>query len=157
MQTPAQPAQRKDARRPAARRECHKCPYNGTGDAYCWQKCPGPAEESNKGVSKVTLGGMEAEGEYIYNNAEQSSSYSRFSDPHLAATPPSPVTAELPYEVERSLVRILASMMSLTDSRRRRSPRWAGRPRPAARSRPCRSTYTPSARGIPYSTGCSRR
>lgn len=52
------------------KRECHKCSRNGTGDDYCWKHCLGPADDSNKGISKVSLGSIEAEAEFLYANAD---------------------------------------------------------------------------------------
>lgn len=54
-----------------AKRECHRCPYNGKGDPYCWQVCLGPSDKSNKGHSFVRLGAIEAQGEYLYSNADE--------------------------------------------------------------------------------------
>lgn len=55
------------------KRECHKCPYNGNGGpdgTYCWMRCLGPSDKSNKGKSFVRLGAIEAQGEYLFTNAD---------------------------------------------------------------------------------------
>lgn len=104
--------------RPSAKRECHNCPLNGKQDDYCWKKCLGPAENSGKGISTVTLGGMDAPDEFIQNNADRDF---KSADTFLGLSPspsssrPTPVTASLDYEVERSLVQVLATVMSLSD------------------------------------------
>lgn len=51
-------------------RECHRCPRNGKGDPYCWQRCMGPAEKSDKGRSFVRTGGLDAEAEFIEGNMD---------------------------------------------------------------------------------------
>lgn len=101
--------------RPSPKRECHNCPLNGKGDDYCWKKCLGPAEKSNKGRSRVTLGGMDAPDEFIHGNADDDYMAARSAKPLPAASAPSSVTAKLNYEVERNLVEVLASFMSLSD------------------------------------------
>ena len=110
---------RRTAYSPNPKRECHKCPLNGKGDDYCWRKCLGPAEESGKGLKRVTLGGMEAADEYLHNNAAEGTAFRRAEDDLRTGggecDRESGVTISLPYEVERGLVKVLASFMSLTD------------------------------------------
>lgn len=47
------------------KRECHKCPYNGKGSDYCWKECIGPADVSDKGITKVRTGTLESPDEFI--------------------------------------------------------------------------------------------
>lgn len=129
-----------------AKRECHRCPYNGKGDSYCWEVCLGPSENSNKGRSFVHLGAIEAQGEYLFANADDTvarkSVDSSVDDIELSeasedgffddddgegSNPDRPenysesrsnsVTRSLNEDVERALVVILANLMSLSDTR----------------------------------------
>lgn len=111
---------------PSPKRECHKCPLNGKGDDYCWKTCLGPADGSgdkkqmsNKGISKVTLGAMPAEDEYLYNNAVGDFGSSKFSYPtetsRNSGSDQRLSAAKLDYDVERGLVKVLATFMSLSD------------------------------------------
>ena len=111
---------------PSPKRECHKCPLNGKGDDYCWKTCLGPADGSgdkkqmsNKGISKVTLGAMPAEDEYLYNNAVGDYGSSKFRYPtervRLRGDNQRLSAAKLDYDVERGLVKVLATFMSLSD------------------------------------------
>lgn len=107
---------------PSPKRECHKCPLNGKGDDYCWKSCLGPADNSNKGVSKVTLGAMPAEDEYLENNALGERGSSKFLYPEENHLTPrrrkaghDEGAAKLDYDVERGLVKVLATFMSLSD------------------------------------------
>jgi len=101
---------------PSPKRECHKCPLNGKGDDYCWKVCLGPADNSNKGVSKVTLGAMPAEDEYLENNALGERGSSKFQYPEARHDiERDEGTAKLDYDVERGLVKVLATFMSLSD------------------------------------------
>lgn len=95
---------------PSPTRECHTCPLNGKGSDYCWKKCLGPSENSNKGISKVSLGGMEAPDEFIHRNAAAD-----YRSQEARTVRRSSVTAKLDYEVERALVKVLATFMSLPD------------------------------------------
>ena len=129
-----------------AKRECHRCPYNGKGDPYCWQVCLGPSEKSNKGHSFVRLGAIEAQGEYLYSNADDllaekakinekveemdflddesdSDSAQESNDDGNQERPEDfsgsyehSVTKSLDEKVERALVVILANLMSLSDT-----------------------------------------
>ena len=111
---------------PSPKRECHKCPLNGKGYDYCWKTCLGPADGggknnqmSNKGVSKVTLGAMPAEDEFLYNNAVGDFGSSKFSYPtemsRNSGSDQRLSAAKLDYDVERGLVKVLATFMSLSD------------------------------------------
>jgi len=101
---------------PSPKRECHKCPLNGKGNDYCWKTCLGPAENSNKGVSKVTLGAMPAEDEYLENNALGERGSSKFQYPEARHDiERDEGTANLDFDVERGLVKVLATFMSLSD------------------------------------------
>ncbi len=93
---------RKDAR------ECWKCSRNGKGDPYCWQKCLGPAEVSNKGLNVVSLDAMPSPSEFVENYVDHTYKASKKAD--VAA-----VTNELSISVERALVPIIANLMSLSD------------------------------------------
>lgn len=105
-------------------RECHKCPYNGKGNDYCWQKCKGPAEGSRKGKSLVNLGGIDGEGEYIHQNLdeetadaqdEKSTQFIYFDEPANTESAHS-ITKELKADTERSLAVVLANLFALTDT-----------------------------------------
>lgn len=104
---------------PSPKRECHKCPLNGKGDDYCWKTCLGPAEDSRKGKSLVSLSAMPAQDEYINREADELTGYRKSEPPAVYATPPSAepqgVVDAMSYETERSLVRVLATIMSLSD------------------------------------------
>ena len=120
------------------KRECHKCRRNGTGDDYCWKHCLGPADDSNKGISKVSLGSLESESEYIFANADSlalpkeafsgrspdgiqdaeddADDFFGHAAERSAAQAPRGVTEQLDDEVEHALVVILANLMSLSDT-----------------------------------------
>ena len=112
---------------PSPKRECHKCPLNGKGDDYCWKTCLGPADGSgdkkqmsNKGISKVTLGAMPAEDEYLYNNAVGGRGSTKFVYPDDAPHPSKwdgekDGATSIDFDVERGLVKVLATFMSLSD------------------------------------------
>ena len=113
-------------------RECHRCPRNGKGDPYCWERCIGPAEKSDKGISYVRLGGLKAEAEFIeserledlnaYCDDENEEVFSNDPGINLDKTT-SPecgsidrrVTRDLSEEVENALVPVIANLMSLQD------------------------------------------
>lgn len=85
------------------KRECHKCPLNGKGDARCI-KCPGAPEVSYRGRSIVHLGALESPDEFLEANAlAQSGERDEVGG----------VTAELSAETERALVVILATFMAM--------------------------------------------
>lgn len=118
-------------------RECHKCPRNGKGDEYCWRVCMGPAERSDKGISYVRMGSLDAEGEFLAGRmdaewAANAGSRVTTEEDFLAAAERGEcdpdvvpeedllcagdgggsdgVTAELSDDVERALARILATL-----------------------------------------------
>lgn len=97
-------------------RSCHKCPLNGKGDERCIE-CPGPAEESYAGISYVHLGGLESPEEFVQANRLQT----LVPEPSMqgrqgcVADSARSVTKELAPDVERALVVILASLMSMDD------------------------------------------
>lgn len=127
MQTQGDKTSSPTGHRPTSKRECHKCPLNGKGDSYCFEKCLGPADDSRKGRSMVSLGGMPAEDEYIYAKADKlcgvpSATIPTFMDDIDApretapsALQPQGVVDKMPYDTERYLVRVLATVMSLPD------------------------------------------
>ncbi len=84
-------------------RECHKCKFDGKGDARCI-KCPGAAEVAYKGVDYVHLGALEAPDEFIEANALERNATSDESGG---------VTEGLTEETERALVVILATFMAM--------------------------------------------
>ena len=89
-------------------RECWKCPRNGKGDPYCWQKCLGPAEVSNKGLELVSLDSMPAPSEYVQRYIDKA--YVKSKHESCIKT-----TEQLEAGVERALVVILSNLMSLSD------------------------------------------
>ena len=128
-------------------KECHKCPRNGKNDPYCWQKCIGPAEKSDKGRTIVRTGGLEDVDEFLADHIDEDYESGRVTpeddfirdieccddelDPDSiseeAILNPSDnsklsggVTAQLSEDVERALVLILANLFGgkeMTDTR----------------------------------------
>lgn len=87
-------------------RSCHRCKWNGKGSDICL-KCPGPAEESNKGQSFVHLDAMPAPGEFLE---------SRMRTRHVSQKDGAGVTLELTADLEQSLMLILSSFMGMEDA-----------------------------------------
>lgn len=110
-------------------RECHKCPRNGKGDPYCYEKCLGPAEISNKGINKVSLGGMRDEESFIYSNLPESykASIAEQDNPDLSnfvgrytrnsanMASSQPITKSLSESTENALRIVLADIFALDD------------------------------------------
>ena len=119
-------------------KECHKCPRNGKNDPYCWQKCIGPAEKSDKGRTFVRTGSLEDVDEFINDHMNEdydvatstamseddfirgvesddeidpdSISEEELLSPSDNSNSSNTVTAELSEDVERALVLILANL-----------------------------------------------
>ena len=132
----------KDPTQPSPKRECHKCPLNGKGDDYCWKVCLGPADGSGEsrqmsrqGVSKVSISNMPTEGEYLNAHAVAGYGSHEFAAPEETTLPAQEAAAVgwgahdrrdessglgasvsgLNFEVERGLVKVLATVFALTD------------------------------------------
>lgn len=107
-------------------RECHRCPRNGKGDDYCWKVCKGAADNSRKGIKKINLGGMEADGEYLHERMlsdkvaesdERDVAATFFDEPdHAYNNSSQSVTATLSPETERSMVVVISQLFALPDT-----------------------------------------